>query len=129
MYTQTQTKTKDKEVQKVMTKPYRKRSNRLDFYLSDDEYRVLLDSVGESGLSVSEHCRQLIKNGIVTAAPPADFRRLIWELKRIGTNLDQVLFKLNSIGEYDHDDLKNCIDEIHGVVSMLHQTFDKSGGK
>ena len=112
-----------------MTKPCRKRCNRLDFYLSDDEYRVLLDSVGKSGLSVSEHCRQLIKNGIVTAAPPADFRRLIWELKRIGSNLDQVLFKLNSIGEYDQDDLKNCINEINSTVNMLYQTFNQSGGK
>ncbi len=112
-----------------MQKPYRKRSNRLDLYLSDDEYRVLLDSVQSSGLSVSEHCRQLIKNGIVTAAPPADFRRLIWEIKRIGTNLDQVLFRLNSLGEYDTDDLKSCADEIHGLVSMLYQTFNHPGGK
>ena len=112
-----------------MQKPCRKRSNRLDFYLSDDEYRVLLDSVTSSGLSVSEHCRQLIMNGTVTAAPPADFRRLIWEIKRIGTNLDQVLFRLNSLGEYDKDDLKSCADEIHGLVNMLYQTFNHPGGK
>ncbi len=128
MSTQTQTETIDKEVQKSMTKPYRKRSNRLEFYLSDDEYRVLLESTERSGLSLSEHCRQLIKTGKVTAAPPADFRRLIWELKRIGTNLDQVLFRLNSIGDYDQDDLKNCIDEIQGAIRMLNQTFKSTGG-
>ncbi len=112
----------------TMQKPYRKRSNRLNFYLSDDEYRVLLESTEKSGLSLSEHCRQLIKNGKVTAAPPADFRRLIWELKRIGTNLDQVLFRLNSVGDYDKDDLKSCIDEIHGTIDMLNRTFTSPGG-
>lgn len=106
----------------------RKRKNSVHIYLSDDEYEEFLDNLHESGLSISNYCRQQLTKGQVVAAPPADFRKLIWELKRIGSNLDQVLFRLNSIGVYDQSDLKNCVDEIHGVVSFLYQTFSNPGG-
>ncbi|MBQ6303747.1 MAG: hypothetical protein IJK83_06955 [Clostridiales bacterium] len=107
----------------------RKRKNRIYLYLSDDEYEHLLTNVQKSGLTINEYCRQLIKNGKVTAAPPTEFRKLIWELKRIGTNLDQVLFKLNTIGEYYDEELNSCSEEIHGAVNMLYQTFRNPGGK
>ena len=110
------------------SKPNRKRQNRLNIYLSDDEYRSFLDKVQESGLNMNDFCRQQFKNAKVIAAPPADFRRLIWELKRIGSNLDQVLFRLNSIGDYEKEDLKTCIGEIHDVIKLLYQTFKNPGG-
>lgn len=109
-------------------KSNRKRKNRLNLYLSDEEYRTFLDKVQKSGLSMNEFCRQQFKNAKVIAAPPADFRKLIWELKRIGSNLDQVLFRLNSIGEYDKEDLKTSIGEIHDVIKFLYQTFRNPGG-
>lgn len=107
----------------------RKRKNRIYLYLSDNEYEHFLTNVQKSGLTINEYCRQLIKNGKVTAAPPTEFRKLIWELKRIGTNLDQVLFKLNTIGEYYDEELNSCSEEIHGAVNMLYQTFRNPGGK
>lgn len=106
----------------------RKRTNRVHVYLSDDEYRAFLDNIQKSGLSISDYCRQQLTNGQVISAPPADFRKLIWELKRIGTNLDQVLFKLNVIGEYEQDDLNSCAEEIHSMVKLLYQTFNRPGG-
>lgn len=106
----------------------RKRNNRVHIFLSDEEYRKFLDNVSTSGLSISSYCRKQLTEGKVISAPPADFRRLIWELKRIGTNLDQVLFRLNSIGEYYDEELKSCSEEIHGAVNMLYQTFRNPGG-
>lgn len=106
----------------------RKRTNRVHVYLSDDEYRTFLDNVQKSGLSISDYCRQQLTNGQVISAPPADFRKLIWELKRMGTNLDQVLFKLNAIGEYEQDDLNSCAEEIHDIVKLLYKTFNRPGG-
>ena len=106
----------------------RKRKNRIYLYLSDEEYEHFLTSVQKSGLTMNDYCRQLFKNGKVTAAPPTEFRKMSWELKRIGTNLDQVLFRLNSIGEYYDEELKICSEEIHGAVNMLYQTFRNPGG-
>ena len=104
------------------------RNNRLNIYLNDDEYRSFLEKVQTSGLSMSSFCRQLFEKGEVKAAPPADFRKLTWELKRIGTNLDQVLFKMNTIGECDQDSLQECISEINGAIKMLYQVFNHPGG-
>ena len=106
----------------------RKRTNRVHIFLNDEEYRKFLDNVSTSGLSISNYCRQQLTEGKVISAPPADFRRLIWELKRIGTNVDQVLFKLNTIGECYEEDLSNCSEEIHDAVNMLYQTFRNPGG-
>lgn len=106
----------------------RKRKNRVYIYLSDDEYSVFLENVQKSGLTINDYCRQQFVNGKVISAPPADFRKLIWELKRMGTNLDQILFKLNAIGEYEQDDLNNCAEEIHGIVKLLYKTFNRPGG-
>lgn len=107
----------------------RNRKNNIHVYLSDDEYEVFLDKLQESGLSISNYCRQKLTTGEVVAAPPIDFRKMIWELKRIGSNLDQVLFRLNSIGVYEKDDLQNCVNEIHGIVSTLYQACRSPGGR
>ena len=61
-------------------------------------------------------------------APPADLPKLISEIKRIGTILNQLLFNLKFNGTVYPNELEECSQELFETVRMLYRAFKAPKG-
>lgn len=105
-----------------------KRPCRFEVRLSQVEFEVLKSKSADAGLSPSEFIRRRIMDEKIVAAPPVNYFELIREVKRVGSNLNQLLHKLNALGIVHDLELKRCESEIHETVKVLYQAFRPEKG-
>lgn len=99
------------------------------FRVTPSEHKTIQDKAKRSGLSVSEFIRKSVKGEKITEAPPADFYTLIWEIKRIGSNLNQLLRKLNTLGIVYNIELERCECDIDKMRKMIVQAYYPGKGE
>ena len=105
-----------------------KKSLLLRIRVSPAEYEMIRSKAKISGLSVSEFSRRILTGEKVMAAPDADFPNLIREVKRVGSNLNQLLRKLNIVGIAHPLELERCEQDIQKTIEMLYRTFRPGKG-
>ena len=105
-----------------------KRTRGIDFhvYLSKDENQILENLCSRLRVNRSVLIRALILGKRLVEAPPVDYKQFIIELRRVGTNLNQLTAKANSIGYIDADECKNVLNEVRKLESDIAKYF-KSG--
>lgn len=107
---------------------YRKRPIRVEVYLTQKEFEEVKANAKQAGLNLSEYTRRLYKDEPIVSAPTADVLLLIREIKRVGSNLNQLLRKLNSLGVVASLELEACIDDTHKTVDSIYRTYRPGTG-
>lgn len=102
-----------------------KRTRDIDFhvYLSKDENEILESLCKRLRVNRSVLIRALILGKRLIEAPPVDYKQFIIELRRVGTNLNQLTAKANSIGYIDVDECKNVLNEVRKLESDIANYF------
>lgn len=99
--------------------------------LSDDELKKLDKKVAKSGMRSRERfCRACFQNAVIKELPKKDFFVLITEVKRVGTNLNQVARRLNGYTQTERPDpseVNNVIQEVYGAVDLIYRTCSNIG--
>ena len=98
------------------------------FRVTPNECKVIRAKAKKSGLSMSEFIRRSLNGQKITTAPPVDFYTLLWQIKRIGSNLDQLLRKLNTYGIAYSIELEKCEDDIKEMKRLLIETYQPGKG-
>ena len=106
-----------------MTKNNIKKSVKINLRVTPEEYELIKKKAKKAGLSTSELIRRLLDGETIVEAPSADFYEMIREIKRVGSNLNQVLHKLNAAGIAHPLELKRCANRILEVMNMLYETY------
>ncbi len=96
--------------------------------ITPNEYAIYKENSIKSGLNMSEYARRILSGEKVVAAPPADLNYLIREIKRVGSNLNQVLKKLNVLGIAHPLELERCAHDIHEVLDLIYKTYRPGKG-
>jgi len=95
-----------------------KQLNRVNVYFTDDELFELKQRAG--GLKLPKYLRDL---GLSREAPiiniPAGNYELADELRRLGSNLNQIARQLNAFQTFNSDELKTLADEIRATHAAL----------
>ena len=90
-----------------MTRPqkesYMKREHRITIRLTDTEFSIIENSAEQAYMSISEYMRKQIMEGQVNTkfevvADVKEIKKLIGELGKIGSNLNQIARYLNEYG-------------------------------
>lgn len=105
----------------------RKRNNRVEVYLTDEEILSLTKKVEQSGLSRERYIRKLLEGSRVYEAPPVDFPKLIKEVNRIGSNIEQILRIANAKHITDVPRLRNELDELDAIEDAMWKAFAPDG--
>ena len=82
-----------------------------------------MEKVTASKLSREQFCRMVLNGAQIKEAPPAEFYKLITEIRRVGVHLNQVLKKANAGGFLDGPMIRESIEELHATQRMLYKTF------
>jgi len=97
----------------------RARNNRIVFYLNDKELEALDRKVKKAGRSREDYIRKAVADAQIKEAPPADLYKLIWEIRRAGNNIDQILMIANSKGILNIPDLRKAISDLREVEKLI----------
>lgn len=105
-----------------------KRTRNIDFhvYLNEDENQILENLCKRLRVNRSVLIRALILGKRLVEAPPVDYKQFIIELRRVGTNLNQLTAKANSIGYIDSNECRTVLTEIRNLETDIAKYF-KSG--
>lgn len=105
----------------------RKRNRRVEIYFTEDELSSLMQKVRQSGLSREAFCRAALQGVKIKEAPPADYYKLIMEVRRVGTNINQILQKANAIGLLDVPMIRKALEDNYKTEEMLWDAFEIEG--
>lgn len=110
----------------------RKRERKLNVYLLDEEWEVLQAKKDEAGMSQSDYVRNMILFGAAherTVFSKETEKKLIYELNKIGTNLNQIAARANASKNVDKRDFDNLYQNYLGLLTAYDKYIrGKSNG-
>ena len=101
----------------------RKRTHDLHVYLDDQEYALLQTLCDKMKRNQSFVIRCLIAMAELIEAPPADFKAFTVELRRVGTNLNQLVAKANSINFINRAECEAVLAEYRKLERQIASYF------
>ena len=103
---------------------------RLNFRVTEDESAYIQNLSKDSGKSISEVMRQLIRNSMEnksTAFEPKEHfllnKQLIYEINRIGNNINQIARIANAKGVIDVPHLRKEIDKLDEFIIDMKNKY------
>ena len=102
-----------------------KRKREIDFhvYLNEEENEVLNKFCKVMKTDRSKIIRAMILGTRLVEAPPVDYKQFIIELRRVGTNLNQLTAKANSIGYINSDECRAVLNEVRKLEADIAKYF------
>ena len=97
----------------------RTRNHRVVFYLNDREFEAFEEKAKRSSRSREAFIRRAIQEVQIKELPPADLYKLIWEIRRVGNNIDQILMIANTKGILNIPDLRKAIDDLREAEKLI----------
>ena len=107
----------------------RSRKHRITIRLNDDEYQRLCEWSSASKRTMNAYLRELINGFNPVAFPPAEYSQVIWELQKIGVNMNQIASKAHSLGFVDDREYQANADKIWRCVASLSEQLVRGGVK
>ena len=101
----------------------------LHVYLDDVEFDVLQKLCEKTKKSQSFVIRLLLTCAELVEAPPMDYKAFTVEMRRIGTNLNQLVAKANSINFIDREECAVTLTEHRKLERRIASYFKSRKGK
>ena len=101
----------------------RKRNIEIHFFLNEEENNQLNKLVMETKLSKSKLLRYLICGCIPIEAPPADYPKLISEMRAVGNNLNQLVRLARTTGNINTPELTKILDDLRKTEHEVNLAF------
>ena len=103
----------------------RKRKKLFKLYLYDDEYIALKEFSENISMSMSNYIRAAIffnNIKVISKEWEGDIKKVIYELNKIGNNVNQIAFNCNSKGTANIDDVKRLSDQVDKMSIFIENT-------
>ena len=107
----------------------RSRPLRVEVYFNEREYENLCRLCKETNLKRGRLIRLLLEGYVPPQAPPVDYKQFIIELRRVGTNLNQLTAKANAIGLIDRAECREVLSDIRSLESDIAKYFKPGKGR
>ena len=99
------------------------RTRRCEIRFTESEYRNLMAKAEQAGISREQFCRNAIQGVAIRENPPADLHKLIWEIRRVGNNIDQILMIANARGLLDVPQLRKAMADLRETEKLIADTY------
>ena len=103
-----------------------KKTENVHLRLTPDEFALLKEQSERTGRSMSDLIRAAWKKMKIVELPPADFSETVVQLRRIGSNLNQLNRAANA-GEVDIPEIKSVLSKIAVVDKRLTKILSGGG--
>lgn len=100
---------------------HRTRTHRVELALNDEEYDKFLSSVRLCGMTQQAYLYSLVQNRLPQPKPSQDFFEMINQLRRIGSNLNQLAMIAHKSGSIDVIRYKKDIEELNTSILEIRE--------
>jgi hypothetical protein len=107
----------------------RRRKHFVPLRLDDAEYQKLKEWSSASHRTMSGYLRELLADCQPVAFPPIEYQEVLYELRKIGINLNQIAGKAHSLGFVDEREYGAECDRLWRVVAELSSQMSRGGVK
>lgn len=98
------------------------------FRLSSELYDLLILKSNNANLNISEFLRKTIESTTVKTNNKNEIKQLIWNVNKIGTNINQLSHALNysiQMQKLDKYSYANLINQLSIIETQLNNILDK----
>ena len=99
------------------------RNCRFEMRLTKDEYYDLTKKARKAGMTTASFVRMAVAGKDVMEAPSADVPLLIREVRRVGSNINQILKVAGSRGVMDVTELRKALADNRAVEKMISEAY------
>ena len=99
------------------------RNCRFEMRLTKDEYYDLTKKARKAGMTTASFVRMAVAGKDVMEAPSADVPLLIREVRRVGSNINQILKISSSRGVMDVTELRKALADNRAVEKMISEAY------
>lgn len=115
-----------------MNNKKRYRNNRFEIRLFDEEVEILENKAKIQGLSKTEYIREIIlyseiKENKRNILSNENFKKLLYEINRIGNNINQIAYNSNLIKSTGREEIKNLKEQYENLLQLYTDTFVFNG--
>ena len=103
----------------------RSRTHQIIIRLSDEELADLNEKVSRVSGSREQFIRQCISGVVIKEAPSVNVPKLIWEVRRVGFSLNQILRIANTSGLLDMPQLRKALERNREVEVRIVDAYTK----
>lgn len=102
------------------SKKYRVRDKSIYFKVTDYEYELIMKRMKASGKrTLREYMLDCAINGYIIKVDYTELNNLIYEINKIGTNINQIAHKINSTNAVSKVDIDTISDKIDLIWKLL----------
>lgn len=101
------------------------RTTEMHLRLTPEEKETLTEKANKARLSREEFCRRILNGATVKEAPSADVRQLLRQMRHIGSNLNQLLARANTVGFIDTIQLNKDLAELRKAQEVIVEAYTK----
>lgn len=91
--------------------------------MTEEEFDRVTALAQSTVLSREAFIREALQGATIRASPPAEFGEILRELRRIGSNVHQILLKARTLGFIDEPMLKESINRIRHMDQVFMDSF------
>lgn len=100
-----------------------RRNTQKKYYLTKRENQRLKEKCETLGIKESEYVRSLINGHNPKGKPSKELNRLIYEINRIGNNINQIAYISNKTDKVNFLLLKSYKMELDNIISTLKKKY------
>ncbi len=94
---------------------------RKDVWFSDDNWEKINRKSELLGVTPMEYVRQCIDKNIIVKIVIPDLKELIFEINKIGTNINQIAHKVNIVDDVSKIDLEILLVKVEESYTLLNK--------
>jgi hypothetical protein len=87
----------------------RKRCKQIVVMLSEKEHEKLVNDISIAKISKAEYIRSLLIDRKIKASPPKEYAQLVYEVSKIGNNINQLAHNANATNHLSVIDAKKAV--------------------
>lgn len=103
----------------------RSRTNQVIIRLSDEELADLNEKAGRVRGSREQFIRQCISGAVIKEAPSVNVPKLIWEVRRVGISLNQILRIANISSLLEVPELRKALERNREVEVRIVDAYTR----
>ncbi len=103
------------------------KTENLTVRLSLEEREKIQKKADKANRKITTYIRETALDKTLHEKPPDEFYRILWNLDKIGTNINQIAMKVNTYNYLDEKELKKAISDLEKITNGLRSKYIGSG--
>ena len=102
-----------------------KREKSMLLRFTAEELSALTQKAKRTHCSREEFCRRVLNGATVKEAPTMDITNVLMELRRIGSNINQIAQRCNGTGSVDTAELRQSLSELRAAATAIVDAYSE----